>query len=215
MNIYKERPLYLVADNETGLVYGRFPSATTATAVTFGILNSYSFSLPIQLPHRKTEWDAYDFNKNLYQAERRRRFKFCEFPKELIRDDLLKKRELARLRGFYIHCLEVYCAAQLHRVAEYMPDQLAAFVHSELANCDPSKNIFTRSIEEYAALQEITVDFAYQELQLKLHSTGAVKLRNYAIQQQYMTKMNFCETSQALNDVMQDSFNALVYKAMI
>jgi len=207
MNTYEEQPLYLVSDIETSLVYAQVPSPAAAAAVTLGILNSYSYSLPIHLPNRKTEWDAYDFNKDLYQTLPK--FKFRKFPKELIRDDLLKKRKLARLRGYHFYCMEVYCEGALGRVAEYMPDELAAFMYSELAKCEPSRNVFTRPIEEYAALQEIDVGVAYQELQQRLHTRGEIELRNYAIHQKYVMKMNLCQTKRELNRVLQQATLAL------
>jgi hypothetical protein len=213
MNIYREDSLHLVADNETGLVYANARSATAATAVTLGILNSYTISLPVELLHRKCEWDAYDFNKNLYQATGRTTFR--EFPQELVTDDLLERRKLARRRGSYIYCLEVYCRNELNRVSEYMPEQLAAFVHDELNRCDPAANVYTKSIEEYAALQDIEPAVAYQELQLKLQSSGVVRLRNYALQQKFMMSLNACQSKKELDEVITEVFEALVRRARI
>jgi hypothetical protein len=83
MNIYREEPLHVVTDLETGLIYAPVPTGTCATALTLGLINSAAFSFPTQLPLRKDEWDACDFDNELYQlltASRSGRF-----PGDLIR----------------------------------------------------------------------------------------------------------------------------------
>lgn len=213
MNNYLQQPIYLVIDHETGLVYARVPSASAATTVTLGILNSYCFSLPVQLPHRNKEWDEFDFNQNLYQRERE--YKFRDFPKDLTRKDLLEKRQLARQRGYYIYCLEAYCSAQLNRITEYMPPDLTSFIYQELQNCDSDKGAFTAPIEEYAALQDVEPSVAYQELKLKMHSAGAVKLRNFALQQKYAMKLNRCETRNDMDAILKEAFDAIIFNALV
>jgi hypothetical protein len=216
MNVFKEDSVYLVADDETRLVYARAPSASVATGVTLGILNSFVLRLPVEIPHLKNTWDAYDFDKDLYQAEFSSEIgvRFARFPDELLRADLLKNRKLASRRACYLHALEVHCRDQLARIAEFVPDNLTAFLHDELRNCNPSKNVFARSIEEYAALSEIEPAAACQELQLKLKSSGLVSLRTYALQQKFMMKMNACETEQDLDKVFAEFFQAIFYKAL-
>jgi hypothetical protein len=216
MNVFKEDSVYLVADDETRLVYARVRSASVASAVTLGILNSFVLRLPVEIPHLKKQWDEYDFDKELYQAEfsTATGVSFAKFPPELIREDLLKNRRLASKRGYYLHGLEVHCRDQLARTAEYMPDNLAAFLHDELRDCDPAHNAFARSIQEYAELSDIEPAAAWQELRLKLKSSGLVSLRTYALQQKFMMKMNACETEQDLDKVFAEFFQAVFFGAL-
>lgn len=213
MRTFKEDPIYIVADIETGLVLTRVSSANCASALTLGLLNSTSISLPTQLSHRRNEWDAYDFNKGLFQVSQG--YLIAPYPEELLREDLLKKREVAKIRGAFIYSLEVYCMQELTRIASYMPENLMVFIQQELSQCDPEKNIFTKAIEEYAALQEIEASVAYHELQLQLQSSGVVKLRNYAIYEKFMMKMNSCYTREELQVVHEQAFDALIRKAAI
>src|SRR6266480_6076131 len=200
MNIYKEEPLHIVADLETGLIYAPVPSGSCATALTLGLMNSAAFSFPVQMPLRKDEWDACDFENDLYQLLQASEVR--PFPKNLVRQDLMRRKSLAKLRATYLYGLEIHFQRELHRIAEYMPDDLVSFVHNELNHCDPGNGKYTKAIEEYAALQEIDVDVAYQELRMKLQSNGMVKLRNYALYEKYMMQMNSCVTRGQLNAVL-------------
>ena len=216
MNVFKEDSIYLVLDDETRLVYARVPSASVANAVTLGILNSCVLMMPVELPHLRDQWDAYDFGKDLYQEELAigRGPRFRKFPEELIREDLLRNRELVAKRAAYIHGLEIRCKSLLVRVMEYMPENLSAFLHDELRNCEPSSNLFAKSIEEYADLSGIDPAAAYQELQLKLRSSGLVSLRAYALQQKFVMKVNACETEQDFAKVTGEFMDATLYKAL-
>jgi hypothetical protein len=208
--------VYLVADDETRLVYARVASASVATAVTLGILNSYVLALPVAIPHLRNKWDGCDFEKELYQAEFSpvSGLSFVKFPDELMREDLLRNRALATSRAYYLHSLEVRCRDQLARTAEYLPDNLTAFLHDELRKCDPSKGVFARAIVEYAQLSEIEPAAACQELKLKLESCGLVSLRTYALQQKFMMKVNACEAEQDFEKVFAEFFEAIFHKAL-
>lgn len=201
MNLYKEEPLHVVADIETGLIYAPAPSGACATALTLGLVNSAAYSFPTQLPLRKDEWDGCDFENGLYQL-----LKVSEvrpFPKDLIRQDLLNRKYLAKLRATFIYGLEVHFQRELEHVAEYMPDNLVPFIYHELADCDPRAGTYTSAIEEYAALQGIDPEVAYQELRMKLQSSGMAKLRNYALYEKYMMQMNSCTTRKQLREVFE------------
>jgi hypothetical protein len=216
MNAFKEDSVYLVADDETRLVYAKVASASVANAVTLGILNSYVLALPVEIPHLKNNWDACDFDKDLYQAQFSvaSGLRFVKFPEALIREDLLRNRRLASRRAYYIHSLEVRCRDQLVRTAEYIPDNLAAFLHDELRDCDPAQNVFARSVEEYAEISGIDAQAAWQELRLKLKSRGLVGVRTYALQQKFMMKMNACESEEDFANVFAEFFDAIFLKAL-
>jgi hypothetical protein len=216
VNAFKNSSIYLVTDDETKLVYARVASASVAAAVTLGILNSVVLALPVGIPHLKGRWDEHDFDKDLYKADFSpgSGLRFQKFPPELIRDDLLRNRKLAARRGYYIHSLEIRCEDQLARTAEYMPDNLAAFLHDELRDCDASRNVFATSIQEYADLSGIDPQAAFQELRLKLKSSGLVSLRTYALQQKFMMKMNACETEEEFGKVFAEFFDATFFKAL-
>jgi hypothetical protein len=211
MKIYKEEALHIVADLETGLVYIPAPSANCATALTYGLINSGSFSFPIQLPVRKKEWDDCDFHNDLYQMLKTSQVR--PFPKELVREDLLKRRALAKMRAVFLYSLEVHFQRQLHRIAEYMPDDLSPFIYDELNRCDPSQGKYTNAIEEYASLHEIGADAAYDELRMKLQSNGIAKFRNYARYEKYMMQMNKCVTRQQLNAVLDTALGNKTFAA--
>jgi hypothetical protein len=117
----------------------------------------------------------------------------------------MPRRHLAKLRITFLYGLEVNFQRELDHAAEYMPDHLVSFIYDELADCDPRAGRYTKAIEEYAALQDITVEVAYQELRMKLQSKGMAKLRNYALYQKYMMQMNSCTTREQLNKVFEEA----------
>jgi len=209
--------IYLVVDWETRLVYARAPSASVATAMTLGILNSQVLALPADISHLKDKWDEYDFGRDLYRFEYTSAagYRFPEFPKERLHEDLLRKHEVASKRCRYLHRLETYCRNHLALTAEWVPDNLSAFLHDELRTCDPAGGVFARSIQEYAELSAIEPAAAYQELQLKLTSSGLVSLRTYALQQKYMMKLNACQAEQDFEGVFAEFFEAVYHKAAI
>jgi hypothetical protein len=133
----------------------------------------------------------------------------------LLREDLLRNRRLAAQRSRYLRSLEVYCRDHLARSGEYLPDNLTAFLHDELRSCDPSNGVFARSIEEYAEVSEIDPAAAYQELRLKLRSSGIVSLRTYAQHQKFMMKMNACESRDDLMKVFGQFMDAMYRRAAV
>ena len=214
MRAYKEESIHIVLDIETGLVYTRVPTAVCAASLTLGLLNSTSISLPIQLPHRRDEWDALNFNRDLYRIESGGLI-FSPIADAEIPSDVLKKRAAALIRGAYVYSLEVYCQGELSRISEYMPADLVPYLYDQLGRCDPKANVYSQSIEEYAAIHEIECSVAYQELLLKLQSAGAVKMRNQAIYEKFMMRMNECFTREELESVHNQAFNMLFNNAKI
>ncbi len=213
LKLSKKEFIHLVVDTETGLILTSVDSASCASALPLGLLNSVAFSLPRQFLGKKRGRNGFDFDKDLYQLIVG--IEISRFPKKLMRDDLKRNRKLARMRGEHIYALELYFEGELHRIAEYMPEHLVSYIQSELDKCNPAQNCFTRPVEEYAALQEIDVNVAYQELQLKLQSNGMVRLRNYALFEKYMMVMNTCEDEKELDAVLKIALEAMFNRAMV
>jgi hypothetical protein len=174
-------------------------------------------SLPVELPYVKHRWDEHDFGKTLYQAQfsPAAGWHFRPFPDKLLREDLLRNRQLAVERGHHLRTLEVFCRDHLARSAEYMPEHLSAFLGEELRGCDPAHGVFTRSIEEYADVAGIDPAAAYQELRLKLRSNGLVAMRTYAQHQKFMMKMNACDNEEDFLKVFGQFMDAMYTGAAV
>src|SRR5262245_55529615 len=121
MSVANNGAIYLVVDRETRLVYARAPSASVATAMTLGILNSHVLARPADIPHLQDKWEQYDFGKDLYRFEYTSAdgYRFLEFPKERLHEDLLRKHSVASKRCRYHHSLEGHCRNHLALTAEY------------------------------------------------------------------------------------------------
>lgn len=169
--------------------------------------------MPIALEGINKAWARYDYGKGLYRVISDDAID--RFPARLMRKDLRRKKELAKIRGEYVYFLEIYFEGEMHRIAEYMPEHLAAFLHDELNHGDPGRGTYAGTIEEYAAIQEVDAGTAYRELRLKLQSSGIARMRNYALHNKFMMEVNRCETTEELEAVRARVFEATVHSAKI
>jgi hypothetical protein len=55
------------------------------------------------------------------------------------------------------------------------------FLTDQLNKCDPSNNIYTTAIQDWANIQNVSYETAYQELKLRQEGYGLVYIRSHAL----------------------------------
>lgn len=209
MNLFKQRPLLVLVDAGSNVILGTVPSLACGQMLMLGFLNTQINYFPIQAAHRKTEWDAYDFNgDSLYTLEKS--WKVFPAPEAVNTPELHAKRKLMRMRISYLHPWEVYCEGSLARFQGYMSDAVQAFVRQELALGATSS-----FIQEYAGINEISEENALEELGAKVRSLGIVEARNWAQYEKVARDMACAQTRQALESCMAHGFDILYNNAYV
>lgn len=209
MNLFLQRPLLVLVDAGTNVIWGTVPSLACGQMLMLGFLNTQINYFPIQAVHRKAEWDAYDFNgETLYVMEKG--WKIFPAPQTVATQDLHDKRKLMRLRISYLHPWEIYCKGSLARCQGYMSDAVQAFVRQELANGTTS-----HFVQEYAGINEISEENALQELNSKVGSLGIIEARNWAQYEKIARDMAWAQTKPALESCMARGFDILYNNAYV
>lgn len=209
MNLFKQRPLLVLVDAGTNVILGTVPSLACGQMLMLGFLNTQINYFPIQAAHRKTEWDAYDFNGDaLYILEKS--WKVFPAPEVVNTAELHAKRKLMRMRISYLHPWEIYCEGSLARFQGYMSDAVQAFVRQELA-----LGVSSSFVQEYAGINDISEENALEELGGKVRSLGIVEARNWAQYEKVARDMARAETRQALESCMAHGFDILYNNAYV
>jgi hypothetical protein len=210
--------LFLVVDQETFGVITRCPTISIANAVSKGILNSspmvifYPYtsisgginayrddiSLNYQLVRRgskivNTGFIASECNvaKIVEETPSKRFFDLVEYPKEFLSQDWYAKRWLANARADAIMVLEQRCERYLSRSKYFIGDEMfLQFLGKELDLCDPKTTTYTPAIQEWADINNRTVDAAYQELKMNYESSNISVMRIHALWNKYVEIIN-------------------------
>jgi hypothetical protein len=82
---------------------------------------------------------------------------------------------------------------------------LMPYLTAQLSQCDPSKNHYAAPIIEWAEIQEISPDAAYQELKLRQEGHGLIYLRRHALYLKYARKISMAKT---IDDMMWQATRA-------
>lgn len=200
-----------VLDQETKAILCFTKTISCANSVCNGFVNGHIFIFPASLPWRKKELDGLDLKGDLSITDG----KISKLAEHLITDKYKKQKEVATLRALYINSLEVYMNSQAARVGLFLDDNALPFVLRELQTSIPSDNTYTQGIEEYAAINNITTEAAYQELSLLCDTVGLVKIRNMAWYKRYVDIINTVETREEMKVVFKTLYNEIYGKALI
>lgn len=210
MNLFEQRPLLVLVDVESGIVLGTVPTVACGQALMLGLLNTQINFFPIQVMHRKDDWDSFNFNgtDTLYTINKG--WQVTAVDKEQVTPRIVERRRLMWLRLSYLHPWEMYCKGSLTRFRGYMSDGVQAFVRHELASGEASSYI-----REYASIHGIDVGNAIEELGSKVRSLGMIEARNWAQFEKVAQQMTRCNTREELAEAMRHGFDILYNNAYI
>lgn len=169
--------IFVYDKSNSGVLCGA-NSYTHAYAIVSGLINArmHSYFRIERLDY------SYDFN------DPNAHYKFNDInsniemlPEKFITNEWINLREITIEKSKCLAYWEYRCKKANARLDEYYHEYLSAYLNGELLKCDPNHNFYTQAIHEYAFIQEITVETAYQELHMKNESKGLAHMRNYAV----------------------------------
>lgn len=123
-----------------------------------------------------------------------------------VNSNWINDRNVAILRAKYISVLFNQCRQHTLRVID-VPDFgiMEGYLADQLRQCDPSKSTYTDSVIEWAQLSEVEPETAYLELKMRHDSIGKVYLRNHAIMQKYLRKINIATTEPQMIELLSSN----------
>ena len=205
----------IIVDSNTNGILCECTSHSIAHSVSCGFINSSVKILPSNLP-----WRHEEFNKDL--NNRNVHFQFInatlrEMNPVLITEKWISLKDLSRRRRDFHLAWETRCKMYLlNRNVDYPHTaEFEGFLWRELDRCDPESNFYTQAIVEWAALSDIDVATAYQELKLRSESRGLQYIRNHAIHQKFVFLLNQETTTEGLQSVLEFGVRNLINKAQI
>jgi hypothetical protein len=207
MILYEERPLLVLHEADSGIVLGTVPTAACAQMLMLGLPNTQVDWFPVQMAHRRNEWDGHDFNAADQLYVMLKGWKVAPAAPDLATPQTTHRRQLMRLRLPYLHSWEIYCRGALVRVRGYMSDAVQAFIRQELGAAD---SVY---VDEYAHLHGLGRDSAREELGVKVRSLGLAEARNWAQYEKIAQDMGRAETREQLDACMRRGLELLYHHA--
>lgn len=218
--------LYLVVDQGHYGVLARCRSLPIAHALAKGMTNSspmviqYNFigtdnvinnygldpeiNLTLVRSGSKTTNSTYTLGecnlaKLVDQTRNGKLFDLVKMPTEQVTTEWIEKRRLANLRSVFLETAEEKCERYMSRSKLFSGDEIfLQYVSKELTVSDPEKNIFSNGIKEWALINNISNDEAYNHLYMLWESTGINVLRINAVWHKYCDIINTLTTKENL-----------------
>lgn len=178
--------VYVVVDTDNKFILFFAPSRLTAFMLARGMLNSHAMEF-VMHPDWLSGWveNVDRENDMIHLKNAGYPVRISPLPDCQIRDEIMEKRRLLAMRSRYLYDLELLCQVQLTRAANFFDESMVSFVQEQLNLSDPDNDNYAPGIQEYAYINEITPEAAYQELSMRLQSTGMIKLRVQAFYDKY------------------------------
>jgi len=201
---------YIVVDSHTDGILCECYSVSIAHSVSKGFINSTLKILPASVPWL---YDQYNKDYNSFEVfYQHRNMQIFEMKSELITDEFVSLKKLAKLRNSVQHVWEARCRQfLLDRNYEYFANsELEGYLLVELNNCNTTKNFYTPAITEWAELNEISADVAYQELRMRSTSIGRQHIRNHAIHQKFVNLINQQFTEKEMIKILKRGLDYLI-----
>ena len=178
---------YLVIDKLNGGVLYSAPTLANASNVSAGILSTAIIQIPLYREHFSS-LKKFDFDNEMLHASKERNIK--PLPEKDVTEDFLERRRVAKIRGKYLLGVELVCLLGREKSLFHYPEEISAELEIELNKCRLQDGYFSQAIKEYATVQEIEPEVAYEELRFLVDGARVEKIRNFAFYQKYIRLMN-------------------------
>jgi len=227
--------LYLVVDQTNKCVLANTTSASTANAVSAGIINSspmviwfpylvnnhdivkYNIDENINYklikqskPGRSlTDWNTYE---PVEKTPSGRKFDLIEMDDDLIDSQWIARRKLASFRAQLITDLEGICERFIAQsVTSCFDELLFPYLQKQLELSDPTNDFYSPGLQEWALINNVSAKTAYQELKMKYDSASINLIRVHAMWTKFVNKFNSISledniTKQQLFEKMETQF---------
>jgi hypothetical protein len=114
---------------------------------------------------------------------------------KLVTDEWLAKRRLALAKRKSLISWEYLCRISTSSNNDYFGwTYLMPFLIRELDKCNINDNVYSQAILDWAEIQEITPQAAFNELEMKMQGIGLSYMRNYAFYNKYARLITMSQT---------------------
>lgn len=204
--------LYLVFDCATHGVLCIARTASVANSVSLGFINSMADMLPTSIPKRADMIKDLDLDRDILKIDKGT---LVLLEPHLQTAAFLEQRRVARLRARFIYGLEAHLRRFTTRSCLQYDTENSVFLMDQLRQSDPAAGVYALGIQEYAAIHDISVDAAYQEMAMIMDTAGLVKTRSVALYNKYVQRFNGCTTQDQCQAVFDQAVDDILYKAQI
>lgn len=123
-------------------------------------------------------------------------------PEQLTTHEWINFRELMFIKAKYLRDLEISLRIIKKRVCVfYAMDSVMPYIFSIIQKSDPKNNIYHNGVIEYASIQDIDPESAYNELVVYTENYGIVHLRNYALFLKHSKKIAMAESESEVDEL--------------
>lgn len=181
----------VVIDRDSdGIIY-RAPTYTNAYAVASGIPAAYAATLVCDKVADILGFKPVRTPQGIHV--------FHPMRDEQRTEEFLLRKRLAKARGIALYSIELFMERYLNRTHDFYDSSLDSFLaYSLLASGQDSP-----AVKEYAAIQEIPLLAAYNELKLRLENHGMMRLKNFATFKKYVHRINTKATQEDIEAELQ------------
>lgn len=204
--------LYLVFDHATYGVLCIARTASVANSVSLGFINSMADMLPTSIPKRASMIKDLDLDRDILKIDKGT---LILLEPHLQTPAFLEQRRVARLRARFIYGLEAHLRRFTTRSCLQYDTENSVFLMDQLRQSDPTAGVYALGIQEYAAIHDISVDAAHQEVAMIMDTAGLIKTRSVALYNKYVQRFNGCTTQDQCQAVFDQAINDILYKAQI
>ncbi|OFZ28626.1 MAG: hypothetical protein A2622_05920 [Bdellovibrionales bacterium RIFCSPHIGHO2_01_FULL_40_29] len=164
-------------------------SQTVGINLLGGILDSRLIELPL---HRVMyhKYAHLDFNNEYLRVTPKR--VISPLDPMHITEIFLNKRAEALARAKYLELLEMISFLSLAKSHMGYPSNIVPLLNQEIQRCDPNLNQYSIGIREYADINNISPEVAYEEIKFRIQGATLTRIRDFAIFQKYVRIFNTC-----------------------
>lgn len=178
---------YLVVDEATEGILISAPSLELAVHLAKGFINARVTLIPLHREFFK-KYIPFNFEDEHLGVTIYRDVSQLEPAK--VTSTYLAQRTLARARLKALESLQTYCFLGRIPATFGFTDEIAAEIDLELLRCRPTEGFFTPAIVEFAHLQHLSAETAYEELKMRVEGARLIKIRNFAVFDKYSRIIN-------------------------
>ena len=209
--------LNLVVDYENYAVLTIARTASTASYVSAGLLNTYSTNIPTDLApimnriKQKCDISKDPLRVNREKDENGKTIYLDILPENLQTEAWKVKSDLAKLRAKHIYYQEAYYRLYLSRgVVAPSNRGLMSTVYSELANSNDADEDYSVGILEYSEVLDITPREAFHELKLMADSVSIINMKYFAWYRKNVEVINTLHTEEEMTEFSASAWAQLL-----
>jgi hypothetical protein len=141
---------------------------------------------------------------------------FGPLPEEQVTPTFLERKAQCKVRARGLYMLIEVCRKALARTYTFSHYDFHTMISRELDKCvltEPAS--YTEAIKEYAAIHEIDLQTAYQELKLQVDEALMIKVRVHAYLEKYARLMNKVNSDAEADAVYLEMYTHFYYHSTI